>query len=92
MSVSDKGDMQNVQGWGSSRNVVENHCTRWGKIHHILVHILLILLTGESAIPEMQKKISQMTTIITIIILSKNISYQFNHYTKMYIWVRLRLN
>ncbi len=24
----DQGDMQNVQCWGSSRNVVENHCTR----------------------------------------------------------------
>ncbi len=28
MGVPDKGDMQNVQCWGSSRNVVENHCTR----------------------------------------------------------------
>ncbi len=30
MGVSDKGYMQNVQCWGSSRNVVENH---WSKAH-----------------------------------------------------------
>ncbi len=41
-----------------------------------------LVLTGESAIPEMQKYISQMTTIIMIIILSKNNFYQFNYYTE----------
>ncbi len=39
------------------------------------------VLTGESAIPEMQKQISRMTTIITIIILSYNFFlYQFKYH------------